>query len=315
VWRSRWRGSVLHRAWLTVWFSLCGCMIQCLAQESTNPPQPRVPMELRAYAIPLPQAKLEEVPAHLKAALVETPSIKRPPVEALCQVRATDAAWLERQYRRQAGAAQAVSLAWCLAYTEDRRVADLVHAGLVGKMWRRWERPDRSALEPLVLIAGLCAQKDDQAMRRLEEMTEPAWWYRHSPAAKDADGTADPGGVVMQMHMTCQALGLSGRPEAAGLLRRLRANRGEYVDAHLDTGPVSLKDGLILGECYLAVYGKQGRTAFRAHLFDEQFMAWCGEWGRSEQGRILLWWAFPPDVFTQAWQDIDKYLQSQIRNQ
>lgn len=253
------------------------------------------------WRTPPPQAVLKEVPEHLKAALVDSPSRNRPPAGALARVTSADGPWLASQYRRQRQPAQVAGLAWCLVYAGEPEAPALLLSTLKGQIWSQVKGLDRSTLQHFVMALGVVAQTNDTVYQSLERMTRLAWWQENSLAIQGPGEPFDKVSLFPLIGSAYQAVGLSGRPEARRFVKRIRGEPVAAGDARSQAHPpTDHKEELMLAECYLSVFERVGRSEFNRHLFDGAFQQWCVEWGRTEAGRQLLRWAYPPEVFKGA---------------
>lgn len=262
-----------------------------------------------SWRTPPPQATLQQVPEHLKAALVEAPSRRCPPAAALAKVLPSDGPWLAEQYRQQRQPAQVATLAWCLVYAGEREGLTLLLSTIRGQQWKKVDGLDKLACQQLVLALGVHAQESDAAYKAIQDLTLREWWTLNSPFAQGVEqrfNDAVVSGLVGQAYL---ALGLSGRSEARSLIQRLRAEVAGRAEANNGSRPeLMYREQLMLAECYLSVFERVGRIQFREHLFDTQFEQWCVQWGRTEAGRSLLQWAYPLEHCKEAWEDIDGFL-------
>jgi hypothetical protein len=224
-----------------------------------------------------------------------------PASDVLARLRPEDTAKLLRAYHRLKLPSKRDGIAIALGFAGGggalRALTNTLTVEFAG--WKLAERDSTAMLNVLTGVAVL-AQENDQAFRFMKDAIALKTWQRIR-RWKSTDPDRDTGMDGVFIAISIQALGLTGRPEAATLIRGLRS---ENYGVRSPNGQTRHFKGNLLEAAFrLSRFEKMGREAFRAQMFGPAAERSLAEWKRTPEGVDWYRWAFPPGEHPRMWKD------------
>jgi hypothetical protein len=186
---------------------------------------------------------------------------------------------LENERHAKAWVPATMALGFVGSRDASTTLVDLLERRFAGRVI---EEDIFSALLRTPACIGLAAQKDDAAYDYLKKGTDPAIWENRIDWT--CPQLTKPQVIFNMVEETIQAVGASGRPDAAAFIASLvKAKPREYLAPH--------RGAFVQAVFYLDWIQRHGLEDFRANLFTDAHRTRWQQWKLTERGREWQTWA------------------------